>query len=130
MGAGDVTPTSAAGRSWVTSGPAVPAVTTSPATCAPHVRRSNKSIDGRFRKCRAAYLGLYGQQRSDVQPGQFCPTCEESELQQDDNTGHDGPGPPYQLRRRGCGPAGREDIVDDQHPVTWLEPVDVDLERG
>src|SRR5215472_7273985 len=36
---------------WVTSVPADPAVATSPATCAPHVRRSTQSIDGRVMTC-------------------------------------------------------------------------------
>src|SRR5215469_5001384 len=69
MGAAGVTPTSAAGRSWVTSGPAVLAVATSPATCAPHVRRGIKSIGGRFGKCRAPYVASHGEQSAYVQTG-------------------------------------------------------------
>src|SRR5580704_10910670 len=101
---GDATPFSAACSSdsdcsccpaWtrVTSLPAVPAVTTSPATCAPHVRRSNKSIGGRFRKCRAPYVASRREQRPDVQTWEFCPPGEESELQQNDNSGHRGTSP-------------------------------------
>ena len=94
MPAGDVTPPSAPGSSWVTSGSAVLAVATSPATCAPQVRRVNKSIGGRFGKCPAPYVASHGEERSDLDAWQFSPACKEFELKQHDDACHFGAGLP------------------------------------
>src|SRR5215469_12790338 len=94
MPADDVTPSSAVGSSRVTSGPAVPAVATSPATCAPQVRRVNKSIGGRFGKCPAPYVALHGKQRPNGDAWQFRPASQELELKQNDDTRHFGTGQP------------------------------------
>src|SRR5271166_342637 len=68
MPAADVTPSSAAGRSWVTSAAAAPAVTTSPATCAPHV-------------------ASHREQGAHFQAGQLRPAGQETELEQHHDAG-------------------------------------------
>src|SRR5208282_1712993 len=101
---------------WVTSVPAVPAVATSPATCAPHVRRSAHSIGGRFMTCPAPCGPSHRQQRADLKPGQAGAAVKEAELQQDSDAGDLGAAPADQAGGRGRGPAGGQHVVDDQDP--------------
>src|ERR1700740_372632 len=126
----DVTPPSVLDSSWVQSGPPVLPVATSPATCAPQVRRVNKSIGGRFGKCPAPYVASHGEERPDLDARQFGPACEEFELKQHDDACHFGARLPDKLGGSGRGAAGRQHGVDDENAIRCAKCIGMYLERG